>query len=197
MNRTRALLAGGVIVTVGVVTAGAWVALRGSGSGMPGASLPAPRFVEETASSGLQHTYDGGPTFATGGGVAVFDCDEDGRPDIYLAGGANPAALYRNESATGGALRFTAVHDPVTDLTGVTGAYPVDIDGDGHVDLAVLRVGGADLLRGLGGCRFDRGPERCSEFGLRPERTCSFACHGPGHRAAGISGSNAVQRKGH
>ena len=74
--------------------------------------------------------------------MAVFDCDGDGRPDLYLAGGANPAALYRNESPVGGALRFTAVRDPATDLTGVTGAYPLDIDGDGKVDLAVLRVGG-------------------------------------------------------
>jgi hypothetical protein len=43
----------------------------------------------------------------------------------------------------------------VTDLTDVTGAYPLDIDGDGHVDLAVLRVGESMLLRGLGGCRFE------------------------------------------
>ena len=174
MSRTRALLAGAGMVVVAVVAAGGWMVLRGSGSSTPVASLPAPRFVEETATSGLQHTYDGGPTFATGGGVAVFDCDEDGRPDIYLAGGANPAVLYRNESPTGGALRFTAVHDPVTDVTGVTGAYPVDIDGDGHVDLAVLRVGGADLLRGLGGCRFERANEAWS-FGAPPDWTTAFS----------------------
>ena len=44
----------------------------------------------------------------------------------------NPAALYRNESPVGGALRFAQVPDPATDLTSVTGAYPIDIDGDGH-----------------------------------------------------------------
>ena len=49
--------------------------------------------------------------------------------------------------------------DPATDLTEVVGAYPVDIDGDGRIDLAVLRVGENVLLRGLGDCRFERGNE--------------------------------------
>ena len=42
----------------------------------------------------------------------------------------------------------------------MTGAYPLDIDGDGTVDLAVLRIGENVLLRGLGGCRFERANER-------------------------------------
>jgi hypothetical protein len=94
-----------------------------------------------------------------GGGVAAFDCDEDGRPDLYFAGGSNPAALYRNASPIGGELRFVQVSDPVTDLTEVVGAYPVDIDGDARVDLAVLRFGENVVLRGLGDCRFERGNE--------------------------------------
>ena len=49
--------------------------------------------------------------------------------------------------------------DPETDLTKVTGAYPIDIDGDGNVDLAVLRLGENVVLRGLGGCRFERANE--------------------------------------
>jgi hypothetical protein len=49
--------------------------------------------------------------------------------------------------------------DAVTDLTSVVGAYPVDIDGDGHIDLAVLRYGENVLLRGLGDCRFERANE--------------------------------------
>ena len=36
-----------------------------------------------------------------GGGVAAFDCDDDGRPELYLAGGANPAALFHNDSPVG------------------------------------------------------------------------------------------------
>jgi hypothetical protein len=62
----------------------------------------------------------------------------------------------------GGALKFVPVHDPATDLTGVNGAYPLDINGDGEVDLAVLRVGESILLRGLGDCRFERANEAWS-----------------------------------
>jgi len=144
----------GLVALVGVGVA-AFVVSRGGGS-TPTIALGAPHFVNETTVAGLAHTYGGGPTFSVGGGVAVFDCNGDGKPEIYLAGGSNPAELFRNDSAVGGALRFTALHDPATDLTGVNGAYPIDIDGDGKVDLVVLRVGGNVLLRGLGGCRFER-----------------------------------------
>jgi hypothetical protein len=44
----------------------------------------------------------------------------------------------------------------VTDLTAVTGAYPLDLDGDHHVDDAVLRAGEDVILRGLGDCRFQQ-----------------------------------------
>ncbi len=125
----------------------------------PPRAMAPPRFVEEAAAAGIAHVYGGGFTYFVGGGVATFDCDDDGRPDLYLAGGSNPAALYRNESPTGGALRFEQVRDPVTDLTAVTGAYPLDVDGDGVLDLAVLRVGENVLLRGTGDCRFERGNE--------------------------------------
>ena len=110
-------------------------------------------------SGGIDHRYEGDFQYFVGGGVAAFDCDDDGRSDLFLAGGSAPAALYRNDSPTGGALRFTALASPVTDLSGVTGAYPLDVDSDGHVDLAVLRVGEDVVLRGLGGCRFERANE--------------------------------------
>ena len=136
-----------------VVAAGGYAFSQAQSSG---SSSGTPSFVDETTSAGINQTYDGGATFDTGGGVAVFDCNGDGKPEIYMAGGTNPAVLYRNDSQVGGALRFTAIHDPATDLTGVTGAYPIDIDGDGNPDLAVLRAGGNVVLRGLGGCRFER-----------------------------------------
>ena len=46
-----------------------------------------------------------------------------------------------------------------TDLTAVTGAYPLDIDSDGGTDLVVLRHGENVLLRGLGECAFERANE--------------------------------------
>ncbi len=126
------------------------------------AALGPPHFLDETSTSGIEHTYRGDPPLEVGGGVAVIDCSGDGRPSLYLAGGAAPAALYRNDSAVGGALRFTRLPDPATDLTDVTGAYPIDIDGDGVADLVVLRKGETVILRGLGGCRFERANERWS-----------------------------------
>ena len=118
-----------------------------------------PHFVDDTAASGIDHRYDGEFQFFVGGGVATFDCDDDGLPDLYLAGGSEPAALYRNESTPAGPLRFTPLASATTDLTGVTGAYPIDIDGDSHVDLAVLRVGEDVVLRGHGDCEFERANE--------------------------------------
>ena len=91
--------------------------------------------------------------------MAAFDCDDDGRSELYVAGGSSPAALFHNDSERGVALRFTPLPSPVTDLTAVTGAYPLDIDGDGNGDLVVLRVGEDVVLRGLGDCRFERANE--------------------------------------
>ncbi len=145
-----------VVLAAGALAVGA-VAL--SRPPTPTEALPAPRYVAEAASAGLEHVYDGEFTFFVGGGVAAFDCDDDGRPELYLAGGASPAALFRNASPVGGALRFERLPDPATDLVGVTGAYPLDIDFDGRLDLAVLRFGENVLLRGLGDCRFERANE--------------------------------------
>jgi hypothetical protein len=129
-------------------------------SGRAAVALGPPRFVDETATAGIDHVYGGGFEYATGGGVAAVECAGTGKADLYLAGGSNPAALYRNDTPSGGPLRFTRVRDPATDLAGVIGAYPIDIDGDGVADLVVLRNGETVLLRGLGGCRFERANER-------------------------------------
>ncbi len=112
-----------------------------------------PLFENDAGGLPAPHIYGGGWEFFVGGGVAVFDCDGDALPDVFAAGGENPAALFLNRSAPGGALRFVAGVLPA--LSGVAGAYPLDIDSDGATDLAVLRVGRNVLLRGLGDCRFE------------------------------------------
>jgi enediyne biosynthesis protein E4 len=159
MTGRRLVVAVVAVIAVVAIAGGAAFLVLGSGGATPTAAMGAPRFVDETAAAGLDHTYGGGTLFDTGGGLAVLDCDADGRLDLYVAGGPNPAALFHNESATGGALRFVRRPDAATDLADATGAYPLDIDGDGVVDLAVLRVGENVLLRGLGGCRFERANE--------------------------------------
>ena len=161
MSRTRIA---GLTATVAVIVAGVILAVLALGIGRfgtvtPSAAGPVPQFVDETATSGLAFTYDGPFAYAVGGGVAVFDCDDDGRPDVYLAGGEGPAALFRNASEAGGELRFTRTPDAVTDLDAVNGAYPLDVDGDGRVDLMTLRHGENVALRGLGDCRFERANE--------------------------------------
>jgi hypothetical protein len=139
-------------------------ACASSGAARPGAAA-APRFVDDTPTSGIDHAYQGGFEYFVGGGVAAFDCDDDGRDELFFAGGSAPAALYRNESAVGGDVRFSRLPSPITDLDAVTGAYPLDIDSDGNADLVVLRRGANAVLRGLGDCRFE---EATARFGLDP-----------------------------
>ena len=140
-----------------VLAAGTIAACGGGGDDGAASALDAPRFVEEPGA--IDHRYAGDFQYFVGGGVAAFDCDDDGRSDLFFAGGSEPAALYHNDSEPGGDLRFTQLRSPVTDLTAVTGAYPLDIDGDGHSELVVLRVGEDVVLRGLGDCRFERANE--------------------------------------
>ena len=118
-----------------------------------------PRFVEETDTAGLNSRFDGEAEFLVGGGVATFDCDGDGLPEVYVTAGVNKAKFYRNKSPRGGALKLMEERSGL-ELTNAIGAYPVDIDGDGPVDLVVLRVGEVQLFRGLGGCRFERANEK-------------------------------------
>ena len=124
--------------------------------GLPPQALPAlPRFVEETDSAGLQSRFDGEGEYMVGGGVAAFDCDGDGLPELYVTAGVNKAKFYRNKSPRGGALKLVEERSGL-ELSNAIGAYPIDIDGDGHADLVVLRVGEVQVFRGLGQCRFER-----------------------------------------
>lgn len=103
----------------------------------------------EDRSAGLpEHIYGGEWEHFVGGGVAVFDCNGDGLPDLFAAGGANPAQLMVNQGD------FTFARHDIPMLTGVTGAYPLDVNADGEMDLFVLRVGQNQLLMGAGDCRF-------------------------------------------
>ena len=123
--------------------------------GSGGSSPSTPRFIDETLSAGVQHVYDGEFPFFVGGGVAVFDCNGDDLPELFFAGGENDSALYLNASVRGGELRFQQSDAAIVKRQHVTGAYPINIDGDQMIDLVVLGRGGNTILRGLGDCKFD------------------------------------------
>ncbi len=162
-RRTRGLVAAGVAVVVAAAGAIVWLLQPDDGGN---SSVAVPRFVDDTVASGLDHRYEGGAEFFEGGGLASLDCDDNGFADLYLAGGAAPAGLYRNTSDVGGALRFERLASAVTDLTSVTGAYPLDLDNDAVTDLMVLRhAEGNVFLRGLGGCRFE---DATADVGIDP-----------------------------
>ena len=143
-----------------------------------------PAMIEEHDAAGLNHVYGGPWEFFVGGGGAAFDCNGDRKPDMLLAGGKNPAKLYVNESPVGGELRFREFPlDLGKDATMATGAYPLDIDGDGQMDVALLRAGRNILLKGGQDCsftvanrdwKFDGGSEWTTGFSARWEEGLNF-----------------------
>jgi hypothetical protein len=129
-------------------------ALSGFGMALALADPVIPQFRNETATAGIHSVYKGDWQYMVGGGVAAFDCDGSGRPALFFAGGENKAKLFLNHTPNGGALKFAEAKDSGLEYDKVTGAYPLDIDGDGKMDLVVLRVGENKIMKGDGHCHF-------------------------------------------
>ena len=123
---------------------------------LAGAAEAGPRF-QDLSDRLPKHTYTGGWEHFVGGGAALFDCNLDGLPEAYIAGGSKPASLMRNL----GDFQFERA--PVPEITGATGAYPLDINADGHTDLFVLRVGANVVLKGGPDCTFE---DATAEWGI-------------------------------
>jgi enediyne biosynthesis protein E4 len=157
-----------------------------------------PDYVDEAADAGINHVYAGPWEFFVGGGVAAFDCNGDRKPDLFMAGGSNPAELFENESETGGALRFKPVVlsglDP-GDLKRVIGVYPLDIDNDGHMDLFVLRLGANLLLKGDGDCQFTKANDAWAFDGGREWTTAFSATFETGAKFPTLAIGNYVDRQ--
>jgi len=98
------------------------------------------------------------------GGVALFDCDNDGKLDIAVV---NESTIdhYRN---SGGDLMLTLYHQDagfkfadITLAAGLThrgwgmGIAVADYDNDGLLDIYVTGYGGNVLYHNLGACRFE------------------------------------------
>jgi len=120
------------------------------------------RFVLNDGATGKKHQIE-----PMAGGVAVFDYNSDGRPDIFFVGAAGGHALYRNDRD----LKFS----DVTADSGIhragfaTGVAAADFDNDGHTDLFIAGVERNTLLRNLGNGRFADVTARAG-FGRDPQK---------------------------
>lgn len=167
MNRSGAARVGGLCLGLTLLAAG---------SGIPSlAQRQAPirtgvELQNVAAAAGLNFVYRNSPTPAkhyvesAPGGLAVFDYNGDGRPDIFFANGAQTPSLEKSSAAysnrlyrNDGDMRFT----DVTEAAGVRGvgyamgAAAGDYDNDGHVDLFVPGVRRHQLLRNRGDGTFE------------------------------------------
>ena len=95
----------------------------------------------------------------TSGGVAIFDYDSDGRPDIYLVNGSTTAAMRGKEKAPRAALYRNLGNwkfEDVTDKAGVANerwGFSVavgDYNNDGRADMFVGNFGVSRLYRNNG-----------------------------------------------
>ena len=96
---------------------------------------------------------------APSGGVAIFDYDGDGRPDIYLLNGSTFAAMQGKEKAPRAALYHNLGNwkfEDVTDKAGVAnerwgfGVAVGDYDNDGRPDIFVSNFGTSRLYHNNG-----------------------------------------------
>ncbi|MBV8820642.1 MAG: VCBS repeat-containing protein, partial [Acidobacteriaceae bacterium] len=128
------------------------------------------RFENVAKGSGLEFTLENSPTSqkhmieTMPGGIAVFDYDNDGRPDVFFTNGAEIPSLSKSSPKyfnrlfhNEGGFHFR----DVTDASGLRGeGYSMgvaagDFDNDGNVDLFVAGVHQNRLYRNLGNGKFE------------------------------------------
>ena len=149
-------------------------------------------FEDWSSALPVDHIYGGGWEHFVGGGVAVFDCDGDARPEIWAAGGEHPAIFLRNQTASDDG--FVADMTGVLDVTGAVGAYPLDINSDGALDLFVLRVGPNKVFLGNGACGFADATEALNLGGTDRWSTAFSATWESGQDRPTLAVGNYVDR---
>jgi enediyne biosynthesis protein E4 len=155
----------------------------------PGMHPPAVNYVDIAAQAGLTSVNVSGAeknkqyiVETTGNGVAIFDYDNDGLPDILLVNGGRlkdsgkgpGPVLYHNL----GGLKFEDATSKarLTNSAWGQGVCAGDIDNDGHVDLFITAWGENMLYRNLGNGTFR---DETAERGLTSSKTrwstgCAF-----------------------
>jgi hypothetical protein len=128
------------------------------------------RFRNVAHNAGLDFVLENDPTpekqliETMPGGIAVFDYDGDGLPDIFFTNGADVASLNKSEPKYRNRLYRNVGGMKFKDLTGDAGlagsgysigASAADYDNDGHVDLFVAGVRSNHLYRNAGNGRFE------------------------------------------
>ena len=126
-----------------------------------------PTFADVTPTAGIRFRHNSGAfgrkylPETMGSGVAFFDADEDGWPDILFINSKNwpgrPAAasrqaLYRNNH-DGSFTDITTQSGLGIEMYGL-GVAVADYDNDGHADVYMTGLNGNYLFRGLGGAKF-------------------------------------------
>jgi len=137
------------------------------------ASVDAPppiRFAEMASDAGLNFVLENNPTpekhmiETMAGGLAIFDYDGDGRPDIFFTNGAEIPSLRKTSPKYWNRLFHNEGGMKFRDVTGEAGVagtgYDMgvavgDYDNDGRPDLFVAGVNGSTLYHNLGNGRFE------------------------------------------
>ena len=154
----------GLTLATGALLAAAAAAcatLARTGDGVPGV------FRDVTASSGIRFRFRSDlqrlkMITTVNGGCAFGDANGDGRPDLYVTNSV-PRWGRRNEKSCGRLYRNAGDgrFEDVTTTSGIRacglgmGAFWVDLDGDGDLDLYLTNVGPNQLFVNRGNGTFD------------------------------------------
>jgi enediyne biosynthesis protein E4 len=134
------------------------------------------KFVDISEKAGIHFLHNANHTATKyqietmGSGVGLFDCDNDGRLDLYLLNGASyrdpePKGSIPQKSGPGDWNRMfhqkpDGAFEDITEKSGLKGVglgmgvAIADYDNDGFEDIFVTAYGGNRLYRGTGNCTF-------------------------------------------
>jgi hypothetical protein len=111
-------------------------------------------FSNRASELGFQHSHD--IMVQMGGGVVIFDFNNDQLEDVFLTGGNSISALYQNVGNDSFVDITLAAGLLITDSLSISGAVSGDIDNDGYRDLFLYSYYGNRncLLRNNGDSTF-------------------------------------------